>query len=203
MSVNKLLSRIVKPDHDGKVFSDPLQQAQFDHTMSLGISSDPLTVFACVFAALCHDIGHRGISNAALAKEAPELRERFSGKSIAEQNSFDLAWSTLLLPSYDKLRETIFGTEEELERFRSLTANALIATGTSRSMALRRIHVSITSHSMTDIFDTNLARGRRQRWEMAFSDSVGVTETEALQKDRRATVRWMNLLSLIHPPTIL
>jgi len=56
MSVVKLLSRIVAPSDvedngDGKTLHD--------HTY--GITSDPLTQFACVFSALIHDADHSGV----------------------------------------------------------------------------------------------------------------------------------------------
>ena len=61
MSVAKLLSRIVAPDAldtdvdgDGRI----LASAMHDHTY--GITSDPLTQFSCVFAALIHDADHDG-----------------------------------------------------------------------------------------------------------------------------------------------
>merc|ERR1711971_52761 len=57
MSVAKLLSRIVAPDMD---FDHHVQL--HDHTY--GITSDPLTQFACVFAALIHDVDHPGVPNA-------------------------------------------------------------------------------------------------------------------------------------------
>lgn len=47
MSVNKLLNRIVAPDLD-----DTTEKNLHDHTY--GITSDPLTQFACVFSALIH-----------------------------------------------------------------------------------------------------------------------------------------------------
>jgi Adenylate and Guanylate cyclase catalytic domain len=54
MAVSKLLSRIVAPaeiDPEGSVVG--LGKALHDHTY--GITSDPLTQFACVFSALIHD----------------------------------------------------------------------------------------------------------------------------------------------------
>jgi Adenylate and Guanylate cyclase catalytic domain len=54
MAVSKLLSRIVAPadiDPEGSVVG--LGKALRDHTY--GITSDPLTQFACVFSALIHD----------------------------------------------------------------------------------------------------------------------------------------------------
>jgi hypothetical protein len=54
MSVTKLLSRIVAPaeiEHDAKLVETG--KALHDHTY--GITSDPLTQFACVYSALIHD----------------------------------------------------------------------------------------------------------------------------------------------------
>ena len=52
MSVVKLLSRIVVTDNPGK---EGNLSTLHDHTY--GITSDPLTQFACVWAALIHDVG--------------------------------------------------------------------------------------------------------------------------------------------------
>ena len=132
MSVNKLLSRIVNPpDCSETKFSSKMDEIAFVHERTLGLSSDPLTIFSCVLAALSHDVGHRGLTNFDLAKEDPLLDKKFCGKSIAEQNSMDIAWSILLLPDFSNLRRCIFSTTAELRRFRSLLVNSLIATGTS------------------------------------------------------------------------
>ena len=66
MSVIKLLSRIKAPtdlemmeveEHDNE--DSQIAKAQLhDHTY--GITSDPLTQFACAFAALIHDVDHEG-----------------------------------------------------------------------------------------------------------------------------------------------
>jgi hypothetical protein len=54
MAVSKLLSRIVAPaDIDPDDSLAELGKALHDHTY--GITSDPLTQFACVFSALIHD----------------------------------------------------------------------------------------------------------------------------------------------------
>lgn len=62
MSVNKLLSRIIAPD-----LADLTDKSLHDHTY--GITSDPLTQFACIFSALIHDVDHSGAPNAQLVKE--------------------------------------------------------------------------------------------------------------------------------------
>ena len=52
MSVTKLLSRIVKPT-DMVTGNSSDDKTMHDHTF--GITSDPLTQFACVLSALIHD----------------------------------------------------------------------------------------------------------------------------------------------------
>ena len=53
MSVVKLMSRIVNPFSGKDATDKTLSQKLHDHTY--GITSDPLTQFACVFSALVHD----------------------------------------------------------------------------------------------------------------------------------------------------
>jgi hypothetical protein len=54
MSVTKLLSRIVAPSQ----LDEADEKMLHDHTY--GITSDPLTQFACVYSSLIHDCDHRG-----------------------------------------------------------------------------------------------------------------------------------------------
>lgn len=124
MSVTKLLSRIVAPKHLKE--SKPSAHSLHDHTY--GITSDPLTQFACVFSALIHDVDHRGIPNADLNNEDPDLSDRYGGKSVAEQNSTDLAWNLLFQSQFSNLRKAIFRTKDELVRFRALVVNGVMAT---------------------------------------------------------------------------
>lgn len=57
MSVQKLLTRIVAPSKEDVAEDKTLH----DHTY--GITSDPLTQFACVLSALIHDTDHSGVPN--------------------------------------------------------------------------------------------------------------------------------------------
>ena len=117
MSVIKLMSRIAAPSHlDGAE-----SQALHDHTY--GITSDPLTQFACAFSALIHDVDHVGVSNAQLVKEGVPLAFRYSERSVAEQNSLDLSWDLLMCSDYKMLRGFLFPTQTELVRFRQLVVN--------------------------------------------------------------------------------
>jgi hypothetical protein len=141
MSVNKLLSRIIAPDID----MDDGGKELHDHTY--GITSDPLTWFACVFSALIHDVDHSGVPNAQLVTEGAPVAALYKGKSVAEQNSFDLAWDLLMEPTYKNLRKTIYTTAGEFKRFRQLVVNSVMAT---------------------DICDKDLKTLRNNRWDEAF-----------------------------------
>lgn len=140
MSVNKLLSRIVAPDLD-----DATEKNLHDHTY--GITSDPLTWFSVVFAALIHDVDHSGVPNAQLVKEGTPLAILYNSKSVAEQNSIEMSWDLLMEPAYANLRRTIYATTEEFARFRQLVVNTVMAT---------------------DIVDKDMKQLRNDRWEAAF-----------------------------------
>jgi 3'5'-cyclic nucleotide phosphodiesterase len=152
MSVTKLLSRIVAPsdilDHyQDRTNKKDLMSSLHDHTY--GITSDSLTQFACVFSALIHDVDHSGVPNTQLVSENIELAERYHSKSVAEQNSIDLAWNLLMQPQYMELLCTICSTNAEFLRFRQLVVNSVLAT---------------------DIMDQELKYIRNVRWMKAFSD---------------------------------
>ena len=81
MSVIKLMSRIVAPaELDGRA-GKKAAVALHDHTY--GITSDPLTRFACAFSALIHDVDHVGVSNAQLVKEESPLAAQYNDRSVA------------------------------------------------------------------------------------------------------------------------
>jgi 3'5'-cyclic nucleotide phosphodiesterase len=158
MSVNKLLSRINAPDLD-----ECTAEEIHDHTY--GITSDPLTWFACIFSALIHDVDHSGVPNAQLVKEGAPVASLYKAKSVAEQNSFDIAWDLLMEPSYESLRSTIYVNTAEFKRFRQLVVNGVMAT---------------------DIVDKDLKALRNNRWDAAFDESK--KETESRARTLKATI---------------
>ena len=169
MSVSKLLGRVVSPELtsvQGELVVDPRARnhmAAQIHNFTHGLTSDPLANLALVFTALIHDVDHLGVSNVQLAREQPELAEYYRNKSIAEQNSFDIAWDLLMDDRFKKLREYIFGTQAELLRFRQLIVNMVLAT---------------------DIFDKDFNQLRKDRWERAFHQNL----PDSVTKDLRATI---------------
>jgi hypothetical protein len=141
MSVTKLFSRIVAPEVSGD------NRTLHDHTY--GITSDPLTHFAAVFAALIHDVDHQGVTNATLVNENNPLATVYNNKSVAEQNSVDIAWSLLMDDAFIDFRNCIYTTPAEYRHFRQLIVNLVMAT---------------------DIMDKSLSQARKDRWAKAFSE---------------------------------
>ena len=167
MSVIKLMSRIVAPT-DQHINDNAA--TLHDHTY--GITSDPLTQFACVFSALIHDVDHKGDPNTTLVSEHTDIASKYKNRSVAEQNSLDLAWAELMDESkYVELRAILFTGKAELIRFRKLVVNGVMAT---------------------DIADKDLKTLRNNRWDKAFKiDQNQSTFSSQEQKDainRKATI---------------
>jgi 3'5'-cyclic nucleotide phosphodiesterase len=170
MSVGKLLKRIVSPDLDTKTVTEGGNQRidQILHNFTYGINSDPLAQFAIHFAALIHDVDHRGCSNVQLMKEQPHIGTKYRNTSVAEQNSLDVSWSLLMSSQFNQLRTELFGTQSELIRFRQLIVNFVLAT---------------------DIFDKEWNERRRQRWDATFSPDDKKSNVSACHLvDMKATI---------------
>jgi 3'5'-cyclic nucleotide phosphodiesterase len=173
MSVSKLLTRIVTPELN----EEDMQQSKADNAYlqnylqksTYGIYSNPLAQLAIVFAALIHDVDHRGCSNARLAFEEPKVATKYRSKSIAEQNSLDLAWRLLMTDQFDQLRLTIFRTNNNLLHFRRIIVNSVVAT---------------------DIFDQELNNLRKNRWNEAFSEATAILgkDDDKYNMNRKATI---------------
>jgi hypothetical protein len=168
MSVSKLLTRIVAPDLEKHLKLENMIGGDFAshlHDYTHGITSDPLAVLAIELSALIHDADHRGVSNTQLIKEEEKMGELYKNKSVAEQNSLDIAWALLMSEPFGELRSCLFANQSELLRFRQVLVNVVLAT---------------------DIFDKELNDLRKQRWNKAFSTEDGAIKGE--QSDLKATI---------------
>lgn len=163
MSVVKLLSRIVAPD------VEEIETNLHDHTY--GITSSPLTRFAVVLSALIHDVDHSGVANTQLVKEKDPIAQLYNNKSVAEQNSIDLAWELLMDQSFENLRHYIYATVDEFKRFRQLVVNTVLAT---------------------DIMDKELKELRNKRWADAFNPAAEQGTPQAV--NRKATIVMEHLI---------
>uniref|UniRef100_A0A7R9WW54 Guanylate cyclase domain-containing protein n=1 Tax=Craspedostauros australis TaxID=1486917 RepID=A0A7R9WW54_9STRA len=168
MSASKLLNRIVIPEDVNYQRKSAKAIASDLHDYTYGITSDPLTQFTVLFCALIHDVEHDGVSNMQLAMEQPHMADKYKNRSLAEQNSVDVAWNTLMQPEYRNLQQCIFTNEDELERFRQLVVNSVMAT---------------------DIFDKESKALRNSRWDKAFhKDPQSLPLSEEETTNLKATI---------------
>jgi len=169
MSVVKLLNRIVAPEgayDESRESGGKKDIASTLHDHTYGITSDPLTQFACVFSALIHDVDHPGVPNTQLIQENSPLAAVYQNKSIAEQNSVDLAWNLFMADNFANLRGTICACQAELRRFRELVVNTVMAT---------------------DIMDKDLKVLRNARWDKAFAETA-LQDSSRDAVNRKATI---------------
>jgi len=169
MSVTKLLGRIVAPKESDLGLQEQanlMDVAVTLHDHTYGITSDPLTQFACAFSALIHDVDHQGIPNPQLCKEKPALATMYNQRSVAEQNSLDLSWDLLMQDEFAHFRSVLCATKHDLQHFRNLVVNSVMAT---------------------DIMDKELKELRNSRWQRAF-DSNDNTGNSVEAVNRKATI---------------
>lgn len=161
LSANKLINRLVMPEG--------FDSEEDIHNATYGISSDPLTHFAIIFAALIHDVDHNGVPNAQLLRENAEVAVRYKN-SVAEQNSVHIGWEILMQPRYQKLRSCIYQTAGEKKRFRQVVINSVMAT---------------------DIADKEVNMIRKKKWDKAFRSNADMLQSHHRinqeEVNRRAT----------------
>jgi 3'5'-cyclic nucleotide phosphodiesterase len=124
---------------------------------------DPMIEFALVFAAMIHDVDHQGVSNRILIQESALIAKKYDNKSVAEQNSLDIAWKLLMESDYEDLRQCLFPTQQEHQRFRQIVVNAVIAT---------------------DLFDNGLKRKRLRHFGQVFHPE----KSSSVQTSQKAAV---------------
>ena len=102
-------------------------------------------------------------------KEEHPLATKYNYKSVAEQNSVDLAWKIITDPDYKELQGCIYSSFDEFNRFRSIIVNVVMAT---------------------DILDKDLGLQRKARWEKAFSQETNnLSKGDTLEAvNRKATI---------------
>jgi hypothetical protein len=149
MAANKFMQRIVDDTLAGQV-------------------AEPLTQFGILLSALLHDVDHSGVSNTQLVQEKARLAALYHNKSVAEQNSVDLAWSILMSAEYKDLQNAIYCDSSEFTRFRGIVVNSIMAT---------------------DLFDEELIADRKKRWLEAFNpEHRDVSLSEEEQLNLKATI---------------
>ena len=51
---------------------------------------------------------------------------KYNDKSVAEQNSVDLAWEILMEDQFEELRSLIYTNQDEYQRFRQILVNIVL-----------------------------------------------------------------------------
>ncbi|KAL7533890.1 hypothetical protein ACHAXR_009002 [Thalassiosira sp. AJA248-18] len=141
ISMNKLLSMVTVNsnfrDHMKRmtsfqnVKSDRRDQRGSVANFSFGIGEDPRILFAMVFSALIHDVGHVGVPNSVLVEEEDELAILHNDVSVAEQNSLQVAFSLLQKDEFANLKRCICPTPEERKFFRTKVIGMVMVTDIS------------------------------------------------------------------------
>jgi hypothetical protein len=90
------------------------------------------------------------VTNAQLVQEKNPLAERYGNQSIAEKKSIDVSWQFFMDTEFANLRECVCPNPAELQRFRELINNTVLAT---------------------DVVDKSLKEKRNERWASVFCES--------------------------------
>lgn len=118
-----------------------------NHATTTFICSDPFSEFALVFATICRDVNHPGMSNAHLAASNSPLTQKYGKKCTAEQHAISTAWDIFARPEFRDLQKLLFETAEEVLRFQKLVVKLILAT---------------------DVADNSLIEERNKRWQQVF-----------------------------------
>lgn len=124
-----------------------------------GIATCPITHLALVYSALVHDVEHEGVGNQQMVKEKHPLAIKYKGKSVAENNSLDIAIDLLEQKNYANLRRAIFGD------FNNSSSEAR-----EFMKAEERIFYNILIENIqaTDVFSRERLERNRRKWIESF-----------------------------------
>jgi hypothetical protein len=89
-------------------------------------------------------------------------------KSVAEQNSVEIAWEMLLCDDYEVLRACIYWTEEDRRRFRQLVVNTVMATDIvdTELQALRKKRDRKTTIVIDHLMQASDVSHKMQHWHI-------------------------------------
>eukprot|EP00591_Stephanopyxis_turris_P009250 CAMPEP_0195512628 /NCGR_PEP_ID=MMETSP0794_2-20130614/4520_1 /TAXON_ID=515487 /ORGANISM="Stephanopyxis turris, Strain CCMP 815" /LENGTH=551 /DNA_ID=CAMNT_0040640457 /DNA_START=172 /DNA_END=1827 /DNA_ORIENTATION=+ len=160
--INMMLTGGIKR-HIGATNMTRKQVTTLKHFSTFGISSDPISHFTLVFAALVHDVEHRGITNRQLVSESHPLAIRYNDQSVAEQNSLSVTFTLLTEPPFSELRSAIFQTPEEGHKFRQMLISLIMAT---------------------DIANPERVQLGKSKWKEAFKNSQVVGDAIEMRVDQ-------------------
>ena len=135
-----------------------------------------------------HDVDHQGIPNRQLSRENHPLALLYNDKSIAEQNSLKVAFSTLMDPRFAELRHTLCPTSEDQFEFRRIVIDLVMCTDIASPERMQ-----ITKSKWAEAFGTKVARpsddGMRAVSHTPASSSSEATATVTASRPRLVSLR--------------
>ncbi|KAG9389991.1 3'5'-cyclic nucleotide phosphodiesterase [Carpediemonas membranifera] len=123
------------PYHNEQHAADVLQMMFLLLTRPENRRLSPIEVFACVFAAITHDAGHRGLSSLFLNRTGDDLAKTYNDQSPLENYHAFVAFQITTNPAADIL-STIRSDDAQFRRFRSVVVNMVLVTDLGANMSL-------------------------------------------------------------------
>eukprot|EP00934_Nitzschia_sp_Nitz4_P008570 Nitzschia sp. Nitz4//scaffold144_size56818//16930//18867//NITZ4_006531-RA/size56818-processed-gene-0.65-mRNA-1//1//CDS//3329536498//8560//frame0 len=171
VSANKLLDLILN--------SNDANSSPRSLPYSYGFRDDSLMQFSQIFAALIHDVEHRGVPNRQLTIEDDNLALQYNDQSVAEMRSLTIAFSEFMKPDYGRLRNVLFPNIEDYRRFRAAVINLVLTT---------------------DLASPDRAQIGKSKWKEAFGDPYETVERKVIkQMERRASMASTGRRSIARP----
>lgn len=155
LSVNKLTDLMLQ------------QKPTKNSSATFGLRRDTIAQLALLFAALVHDVEHKGVPNRQLVLEHDPLAVLYNDHSVAEQRSLYVAFSVLLKPEFTLLRQTVFAIphgaidSNDYRRFRQIVINLVLNT---------------------DIASPERSQLSKSKWKEAFGDPFESMERKLKQE---------------------
>lgn len=125
--------------------------------LKIDVSSCSIANLALVISALVHDVDHQGVGNKQLIDEKSNLSLRYNEKSVAENNSIDIALNLLKETRFNFLRECMFGSSDT----DNPSNDSILFESLLRDMILS-----------TDINSKECIERNKKKWELAFAEDV-------------------------------
>jgi hypothetical protein len=136
---------------------EPEYCTDINTNLKIDVSSFSMANLALVISALVHDVDHQGVGNNQLVEEKNYLSLKYNEKSVAENNSIDIALNLLKESRFKCLRECMFGSSDTVNP----TKDAKIFESLLRDMILS-----------TDINSKECIERNKKKWEMALKEDA-------------------------------
>lgn len=210
LSVNKLVEILIEEEKDKNKDEEVVHKCKKARTEypsthqymtrndspTFGIGRDPLTQFALVFAALIHDVDHRGVPNQQLVDEKHELAFLYNDISVAEMRSLSVAFSVLKEKEFTHLEEAIASTSDEKKQFRKTVIELVLSTDISSPTRIKdgKIKWKEAFGCMTEEIDStinnDMDKAMKQKASAVLDIMIQTADVAHTMQDWQTFVKW-------------